>query len=130
MKAVTMVQQHPPTPPSGNIELQYGLHHLINHNTGHHCHHDHREAQYLNRQGSTYGSPSPMMQEVGSQQSSEHFQIQQFESGPYLDPHGGEFGLGIQYVRPRWIDTKRNYGRRILMGCIGWVWSASKLFPT
>jgi hypothetical protein len=126
MKAVTMVQQHPPTPPSGNIELQYDLHHLVNHNTGHHYHHDYREAQYLGRQGSAYGSPCPMMQEVGLQQSGEHFQTQQFESGLYPDPHGGEFGLGIQYVRPRW----RNYGRRVLMSCVGWVWSASKLFPT
>jgi hypothetical protein len=66
-----------------------------------------------------------MMQEVGSQQSGEYFQTQQFESGPYPDPHAGEFGLGIQYVRPRW----RNYDKRVLMNCVGWVWSASKLFP-
>lgn len=100
MEAAIMVKQHPPTPPNGNIELQYGLHHLVNHNVGPDYHHDYQEAQYLSRQGSAYGSPAPMMQELGSQQSDDHFQNQQFQSGPYPDPHSGAFGLGIQYVRP------------------------------
>jgi len=75
--AETMIQQQPPTP-GGSSELEYGLHHLVQHNAS--ASFQHGMEGYLHaRQPSGYGSPGQMQ---------------------YPDLHDpAEVGLGIQFVR-------------------------------
>jgi hypothetical protein len=97
MRAATMVQK-PPTPPNGSAELQYGLHHLVQHNAGRSLQYDGGDAQYLSRQGSHFNSPAPMFHDISSQNSIDHFSNQHFDVGGYPEPHGHDMGLGIHYV--------------------------------
>jgi len=115
MKAETLVQHHPPTPPNITDELQYGLHHVAQHNAERNYQLD--DSQLGNRHGSAYGSPAPVMQEGITPHSSQHFQQQHVENGQFSDPHGADFTLGLQYVGthssatlPMLIESQDNFG--------------------
>ncbi|KAF1996831.1 hypothetical protein P154DRAFT_471929 [Amniculicola lignicola CBS 123094] len=85
MKAETLVQHHPPTPPSVGTELQSGLHQIAQYNAERNYSYDGAQ-----RHGSAYGSPGPVVHE-GVQHRSQSFQQS------HADQQGQNFGLGIQY---------------------------------
>ncbi|KAF2804804.1 uncharacterized protein BDZ99DRAFT_451245 [Mytilinidion resinicola] len=98
MRAATMVQQ-PPTPPNGSAELQYGLHHLIQHNAGWNLQYDGQEAQYLSRPGSHYDSPAPIFTPVyRKRRKGKRLMAQKDNYGaqPGYYQHDGQYN-GIQY---------------------------------
>jgi hypothetical protein len=74
MRGETLIQQHPPTPPSTGGEYQAGLQHIAHYNTG---------------RGYAYASP----RSIGHEGIPSH--------GSHVVSHPGEerLGLGIQYVR-------------------------------
>ncbi|KAF2189624.1 hypothetical protein K469DRAFT_683039 [Zopfia rhizophila CBS 207.26] len=94
MKSETVVQQHPPTPPNVTVELQYGLHHIAQHNAERNYLYDESQLH-----GSAYVSPGHVVHEGIPQDSAQHFQDQHVERGHYAEPHGPDFGLEIQYDR-------------------------------
>jgi hypothetical protein len=81
MRGGTLIQQHPPTPPSTGAEYQTGLQHIAQYNTG---------------RGFAYGSPRSMVHEgIPSR-------------GSHMVSHPSErLGLGIQYVRTSAIFASR-----------------------
>jgi len=88
-----MAQHHRPrTPPSG--ELQFGLHHLLQHNLSTPPLRQQQQQHHFsaNQAGSTYGSPALLQQTLSSQPNT-----------PYLSysdtnlQHPDDLGLGIQY---------------------------------
>ncbi|KAL1624008.1 hypothetical protein SLS56_007990 [Neofusicoccum ribis] len=88
-----MVQRHPPTPPNVPAELQYDLHHLVQHNASTPYKYDVDESQYAHSQAqSAYASPGPMHH----QQSGGQYTNPQYNVSSYPEPHGqNEVGLGI-----------------------------------
>lgn len=87
---LSMAHQHRPrTPPSG--ELQYGLHHLLQHNTQ-----TPPLRQHLFTGAETYGSPDLLRQSLSPQSSP--YLSHHFDNNAYPDLQGqGDVGLGIQY---------------------------------
>lgn len=73
MRGETLIQQHPPTPPSTGAEYQVGLQHIAHYNTA---------------RGFAYASPASIAHEgIPSH-------------GSHVVSHPGEgHGLGLQYVR-------------------------------
>ncbi|OJD37714.1 hmg box protein [Diplodia corticola] len=93
LKAERMVQRHPPTPPSVPVELQYELHHLVQHNANTSYKYELDESQYEHsRAQSTYASPGPLQHP----QATGPYMSPQYNVSSYPDPHGqNEVGLGI-----------------------------------
>ncbi|KAL0260832.1 hypothetical protein SLS55_004524 [Diplodia seriata] len=96
LKAERMMQRHPPTPPSVPAELQYELHHLVQHNASTPYKYEVDESQYENsRAQSTYASPGPLQHP----QASGPYMSPQYNVSSYPEPHGqNEVGLGISMV--------------------------------
>ena|SRR6186713_2509873 len=88
MISETLIQRHPPTPPSFGTELHSGLHQVARYVADRSYSFD--EARHP---GSAYGSPGSVGHEGISQHSSQGFQTSHLEGHP-----GPDFGLGIQYV--------------------------------
>lgn len=89
-----MVKQQPPSPaPSNNAELQYGLHHLVHHNSNLRYQAERYEAddgRYVHSEPQTaYGSPA-----------AGQYPGQQYVAGPYEGVYqdSNDVGLGIQFV--------------------------------
>ena len=99
-----MVKQRPPSPaPSNNGEFQYGLHHLVQHNSNLRYQADRFDADdggYVHSEPLTaYGSPAAG-QYLG----------QQYVAGPYEGVYqdSSDVGLGIQFVSgPVVLEDKR-----------------------
>lgn len=91
-----MVQRHPPTPPSVPAELQYDLHHLVQHNTNTPYKYDVDESQYAQPTAqSAYATPGP----IQHQQSVGLYMSPHYNVSSYPDAHGqSEIGLGISIV--------------------------------
>lgn len=95
MSTTTMSKHEPPSPaPSGTTELQYGLHHLVQHNANFQHQADQYGADdgaYLNSEPRTrYGTPDPsryVENQLGMGTSYE---------GTYQNP--GDPGLGVPFV--------------------------------
>lgn len=91
------VHQHPPTPPAGNPELQYGMPHLVQHNA--HVPYGYDEEEYLHP-GQHHGSyATPMMPQELSTHLGEHYMIQGYGHPQYPDLQDqSRVGLGIAMV--------------------------------
>ncbi|KAK8193293.1 uncharacterized protein BKA78DRAFT_294675 [Phyllosticta capitalensis] len=96
LKTESMVQRHPPTPPSGPSEHHYDLRQLAQQNANTNYKHDLADSPYGNSQSySVYGSPAPVMHQ---QHSGDHYMSPQYGLNQYPEPphdHRGEVGLGI-----------------------------------
>lgn len=96
LKAEPMMQRHPPTPPSVPAELQYELHHLVQHNANTPYKYEIDESQYAHSGAqSAYASPGS----VQHPQASGPYMSPQYNVSSYPEPHGqNEVGLGISMV--------------------------------
>ena len=110
MSITAMVKQRPPSPaPSNGGELQYGLHHVVQHNAATHYHpqqYTFDESGYVQSgTNASYGSPAP-----GHLMADQYGRV--LYRGAYRETN--DVGLGIQYVSgitlrlalvdQRWID--------------------------
>jgi hypothetical protein len=90
MKAETLIQRHPPTPPNIGSDLQSGLHHIAQYNAERHY-----SFEDAHVHGLAYGSPGLMIHDVLPR----HQSVQSFHSSHGDGQQDADFGLGIQYVR-------------------------------
>lgn len=92
LKAEPMVQRHPPTPPSVPAELQYELHHLVQHNVNTPYKYDDESHYAQSAAQSAYASPG----QVHHQQSGAPYMSPQYHVSSYPEAHAqNEIGLGI-----------------------------------
>lgn len=95
LKAEPMVQRHPPTPPSVPAELQYELHHLVQHNANTPYKYDDESHYAQSAAQSAYASPGP----IHHQQSGAPYMSPQYNVSSYPEAHAqNEIGLGISMV--------------------------------
>ncbi|KAK7543605.1 hypothetical protein IWX49DRAFT_387279 [Phyllosticta citricarpa] len=96
LKTESMVQRHPPTPPSGPSEQHYDLRQLAQQNANTSFKHDLDDSPYGHSQSySVFGSPAPIMhqQHSGDPYLSPQYAINQYPEPPH--DHRGDVGLGI-----------------------------------
>ncbi|KAF4540374.1 Hmg box protein [Lasiodiplodia theobromae] len=109
-----MMQRHPPTPPSVPAELQYELHHLVQHNANTPYKYEIDESQYAHSGAqSAYASPGS----VQHPQASGPYMSPQYNVSSYPEPHGqNEVGLGISMLLTRMVMEALDQSTVMMMG--------------
>jgi hypothetical protein len=102
LKTTVMTAQQPPTPPPGNAELQYGLHHLVQHNNNMPYRFDGDDGlQYISSgpASSAYSSPVPQHLADLRHHHSDQYLPHHYHGSPFSDMQGSpEMGMPVQYV--------------------------------
>ena len=99
-----MVKQQPPSPaPSNNGELQYGLHHLVQHNSHLRYQADRYDAEdgrYVHSDPKRMDILTPELQTAYGSPAAGQYGGQQYVTGPYegIYQDSNDVGLGIQFV--------------------------------
>jgi hypothetical protein len=112
-----MTTQQAPTPPPGNAELQYGLHHLVQHNNslpyGYEGGDDGQPYLHSGQQSSAYSSPVPHMSDLRQHQPDQYLG-QHYQGSPFSEIQGSPvIGMPVQYVSV-WGTRKADWN---LMKC-------------